>query len=98
MQSMLKEANGSPLKEAVKAYDMLKRPEVTYDMVEQLIEPNDELPQIVREQVEIQIKYEGYIKKANEQVDKMLKMENKKYRITLIMMILMVLPPKQKKN
>ncbi|TMN23837.1 tRNA uridine-5-carboxymethylaminomethyl(34) synthesis enzyme MnmG [Lentibacillus cibarius] len=78
VQSMLKEAKGSPLKEAVKAYDLMKRPEVTYDMVEQIIEPNNDLPQIVKEQVEIQIKYEGYIKKANEQVDKMLKMENKK--------------------
>ncbi|HLS08922.1 tRNA uridine-5-carboxymethylaminomethyl(34) synthesis enzyme MnmG [Lentibacillus sp.] len=78
VQQMLKDANGSPLKEAVKAYDILKRPEVTYEMLEKVIETDDTLPAIVKEQVEIQIKYEGYIKKANEQVDKMLKMENKK--------------------
>src|SRR5699024_2004682 len=34
VQQMLENANGSPLKEAVKAYDMLKRPEVTYKMLE----------------------------------------------------------------
>lgn len=78
VQEMLKSVNGSPLKEAVKAYDMLKRPEVTYEMLENVIERDNSLPYIVKEQVEIQIKYEGYIKKANEQVDKMLKMENKK--------------------
>ncbi|WP_010531274.1 tRNA uridine-5-carboxymethylaminomethyl(34) synthesis enzyme MnmG [Lentibacillus jeotgali] len=78
VQEMLKNANGSPLKEAVKAYDMLKRPEVTYEMLEGVIEKDDNLPAIVKEQVGIQIKYEGYIKKANEQVDRMLKMENKK--------------------
>ena len=39
---------------------------------------NDDLPLDVKEQVEIQIKYEGYIKKANEQVDRMLKLEDKK--------------------
>ncbi|MFD1362645.1 tRNA uridine-5-carboxymethylaminomethyl(34) synthesis enzyme MnmG [Lentibacillus salinarum] len=78
VQQMLQEANGSPLKEAVKAYDMLKRPEVTYTMLEQVIEPDELLPDIVKEQAEIQIKYEGYIKKANEQVDRMLKMESKR--------------------
>ncbi|WP_174615219.1 tRNA uridine-5-carboxymethylaminomethyl(34) synthesis enzyme MnmG [Virgibacillus ihumii] len=78
VQKMMKDANGTPLKEAVRAYDLLKRPEITYDMLETVIEPNPELPEVVREQVEIQIKYEGYIKKANEQVERMLKMEDKK--------------------
>ncbi|SFB29851.1 tRNA uridine 5-carboxymethylaminomethyl modification enzyme [Lentibacillus halodurans] len=78
VQQMLKDANGSPLKEAVKAYDMLKRPEVSYDMLAKVIQSDKTLPNIVREQVEIQIKYEGYIKKANEQVERMLKMEGKR--------------------
>src|SRR5690625_1241195 len=43
-----------------------------------MIEPGASLPSEVKEQVTIQIKYEGYIKKANEQVDRMLKMEDKK--------------------
>ncbi|MGP4107806.1 tRNA uridine-5-carboxymethylaminomethyl(34) synthesis enzyme MnmG [Virgibacillus sp. L01] len=78
VQQMMDEAKGTPLKEAVKAYDLLKRPEITYDMLEKVIEPNESLPYDVREQVEIQIKYEGYIKKSNEQVERMLKMEDKK--------------------
>ncbi|MFB4168761.1 tRNA uridine-5-carboxymethylaminomethyl(34) synthesis enzyme MnmG [Virgibacillus sp. JSM 102003] len=78
VQQMMAEANGTPLKEAVKAYDLLKRPEITYDMLEKVIEPNKSLPNDVLEQVEIQIKYEGYIKKSNEQVERMLKMEDKK--------------------
>ncbi len=45
--------------------------------VEKIIGSSD-LPRDVKEQVEIQIKYEGYIKKANEQVERMRKMEDKK--------------------
>ncbi|WP_164670559.1 tRNA uridine-5-carboxymethylaminomethyl(34) synthesis enzyme MnmG [Virgibacillus doumboii] len=78
VKKMMDEAGATPLKEAVRAYDLLKRPEISYDMLEKVIEPNNTLPTLVREQVEIQIKYEGYIKKANEQVEKMLKMEDKK--------------------
>lgn len=78
VQKMLKEANAAPLKEAVKAYNLIKRPEISYDLLEKVIEPNNLLPHEVREQVEIQIKYEGYIKKANDQVERMLKMEDKK--------------------
>ncbi|MEN2766790.1 tRNA uridine-5-carboxymethylaminomethyl(34) synthesis enzyme MnmG [Ornithinibacillus xuwenensis] len=77
VQSMLESANATPLKDAVKAYDLLKRPELTYRLLEQVIETAG-IPEDVKEQVEIQIKYEGYIKKANEQVDRMKKMEDKK--------------------
>ncbi|MFC4558481.1 tRNA uridine-5-carboxymethylaminomethyl(34) synthesis enzyme MnmG [Virgibacillus kekensis] len=78
VQKMMEEANASPLKEAVRAYDLLKRPEISYDNLLQVIEADDSLSNEVCEQVEIQIKYEGYIKKANEQVERMLKMEDKK--------------------
>src|SRR5690625_3541651 len=47
-------------------------------MIERILGEQSDLPEEVKEQVEIQIKYEGYIKKANEQVDRMLKMEDKK--------------------
>jgi len=77
VQTILKEAQSTPLKEAVRASELLKRPEITYETIEKIDEMQD-LPDDVKEQVEIQIKYEGYIKKANEQVDRMLKMEDKK--------------------
>jgi len=78
VQQMLNEAGASPLKEAIKVYDLLKRPELGYADIEKIIEKNDALTDEVKEQVEIQVKYEGYIKKAKEQVERMLKMEDKK--------------------
>lgn len=78
VQQMLNEAGASPLKEAIKVYNLLKRPELGYADIEKIIEKNDALTDEVKEQVEIQVKYEGYIKKAKEQVERMLKMEDKK--------------------
>lgn len=78
IQLIMKSAGASPMKEAVKAYDLLKRPELTYDDIEQMVETNETIGEEVKEQVAIQIKYEGYIKKAKEQVARMLKMEDKK--------------------
>lgn len=78
VQIMLDTVNSTRLKDAVRASDLLKRPEVTYAMLEPLMEESIDLPNIVKNQVEIQIKYEGYIQKANEQVSRMLKMEDKK--------------------
>ena len=75
---VLEAANSTPIKEAMHALDLLKRPELSYADVEKMIEPDHTLPQEVKEQVEIQVRYEGYIKKANQQVARMLKMEDKK--------------------
>lgn len=77
VQEILQEAGSSPLKDAIRATDLLKRPEMTYEVLEKMIGIVDLAPE-VKEQVEIQIKYEGYIKKANEQVTRMLNMEDKK--------------------
>lgn len=77
VQTALQEANSTPLKDASRALDLLKRPEVTYDTLEKIIGVQS-IPEEVKEQVEIQVKYDGYIKKAKEQVSKMLKMEDKK--------------------
>ena len=77
--NIMEEAGLNPIKEAAKANELLRRPEMSYELLERLIEPAEpKLPLEVKEQVEIQIKYEGYIKKANEQVEKMQKMEDKK--------------------
>lgn len=74
------EAKGSvPLKDGVLAGDFLKRPEMTYHEVTQFIPATDaKLDDKVIEQVEIQLKYEGYIKKALEKVDKLKRMEAKR--------------------
>src|SRR5699024_328486 len=60
VQNKLKAFGATPLKEAVKASDLLKRPEINYARLEEIIDPDPNLPEIVKEQVEIQIKYEGY--------------------------------------
>ena len=66
-------------KDGIRASDFVKRTEMTYDLVASLIEPTEEsLSEEVREQVEIQLKYEGYIQKALQQVERMKKLEDKK--------------------
>ena len=56
-------------------YELLKRPEINLDFISQLIkiDCNDE----IKEQVEIMVKYEGYIKKAYKEVGKLEKLEAK---------------------
>lgn len=78
IQALLETVNATPLKEPLKALELLRRPEVSYPLIEQMVAFEKELPQVVKEQVEIQVQYEGYIKKAIDQVDRMLKMEDKK--------------------
>ena len=71
----LKSINSNPLKEGVSLYDFLKRPEIKIDDLKEFVDiPYDEE---VKEQVEINIKYEGYIKKANREAEKMLLLEEK---------------------
>src|SRR5699024_11373681 len=82
VQAILKEANSTPLKDATRATELLKRPEVPYGMIERMTEEQDLHPED-KEQVEIQIKYEGYIKKSNKQDAKMLKMEDKKITVDI---------------
>ena len=78
VQKVLEEFKSTILKDATNAFDLLKRPEITYEIIEKVLELESTLPMDVQEQVEIQIKYEGYIKKAHEQVERMLKLEDKK--------------------
>ncbi|MGX1262211.1 tRNA uridine 5-carboxymethylaminomethyl modification enzyme [Rossellomorea marisflavi] len=77
-QSVIREAGGSELKDGILAVDLLKRPEMNYSHMKSLVPNELELDPEVEEQVEIQVKYEGYIEKSLQQVDKMKKMENKR--------------------
>ena len=73
--SYLESIKTAPLKDGITLYDLLKRPEITMKNVEHFlqIDYSDE----VKEQVEINIRYGGYIKKANLDAEKMLALENK---------------------
>lgn len=77
IQAFLESKKTATLKDGILAIDFLKRPEISYLEVAQFIEPLD-VPRYVYEQVEIQVKYAGYIKKANDKVEKLKRMEAKK--------------------
>jgi tRNA uridine 5-carboxymethylaminomethyl modification enzyme len=78
VQELIRGIGGSELKDGIRAVDLLKRPEMTYDHIEILTKSDAPLDNDIKEQVEIQIKYEGYIEKSLQQVDRLKKMENKK--------------------
>ncbi|WP_367365192.1 tRNA uridine-5-carboxymethylaminomethyl(34) synthesis enzyme MnmG [Pediococcus parvulus] len=70
---------GHELKDGVLASEFLRRPEVSYkDLLQFIPAPDKKLDRRVVEQVEIEIKYAGYIKKAKERVERLKKMEAKK--------------------
>ena len=77
-QDLIKSVAGSELKDGIRAADLLKRTEMNYDLVAQLSPSEVELSIEEKEQVEIQVKYEGYIDKSLQQVEKLKKMEDKK--------------------
>ncbi|WP_163102543.1 tRNA uridine-5-carboxymethylaminomethyl(34) synthesis enzyme MnmG [Peribacillus alkalitolerans] len=78
LQEIIRSVGGSELKDGIRAADLLKRPEMNYSHIEKVAPSDIELHEDVKEQVEIQIKYEGYIEKSLQQVDKLKKMEDKK--------------------
>ncbi|WP_338471227.1 tRNA uridine-5-carboxymethylaminomethyl(34) synthesis enzyme MnmG [Niallia sp. XMNu-256] len=78
VQGLIKSVGGSELKDGIRASDLLKRPEMNYGHIELVAKSDIELDQEIKEQVEIQIKYEGYIEKSLQQVERLKKMEDKK--------------------
>lgn len=70
--------NTTLLKDGIKVYDLLKRPEITFDKLAQLDLYNCEFSNEVKEQVELLIKYEGYIVKAKKEANKIAALEEKK--------------------
>ena len=79
-QAFLESINSATLKDGILAYEILRRPEIKYaDLVPFMPEkPGEALTNKEIEQIEIQVKYEGYIKKAMEKVEKLKRMESKR--------------------
>lgn len=77
-QSIIESKGGSKLKDGILARDLLRRPEMTYSDILNILEEESHLTPEEEEQIEIQIKYDGYIKKSLAQVDKMKRMEQKR--------------------
>ncbi len=74
----LEENNSSTINAGVKLADLLKRTELNYDKLSVIDPQRPELFKAVAQEVEIQVKYEGYIKMQEEQVKKFKKLEDKK--------------------
>jgi tRNA uridine 5-carboxymethylaminomethyl modification enzyme len=66
-----------PVKNGVNALQFLRRPEVDYNVIEALAPAPNPLPAAVIEQVSIETKYEGYIAKQKQQVERVQRLENK---------------------
>ena len=77
VNQLLRKFNSSSIDTGVKLADLLKRTEITYEILQPIDIEREDLPNEVKEEVEIQIKYEGYIKLQEEQVQKFKKLENK---------------------
>lgn len=75
---VLDQYESTPIKSGVKLSDLVKRPELDYEKVAPLDLDRPELPSDVREQVNIQIKYEGYIGQQLKQVEQFKKLESRK--------------------
>ena len=78
MNEMLESKGTAPLETGVHADDLIRRPQLGYQDLKPFDPERPELPDEVTEQVEIQIKYEGYIQKQLAQVEQMRKLENKR--------------------
>ncbi len=78
VQELLQQYGSTPLKNGISLGDLIRRPELSYDIVAPLDKKRPELPYDVREQININIKYDGYIRRQLKQVEGFKKLENKK--------------------
>ncbi len=82
-QAFLEAHGSSALKTGATLAELMCRPELTYDILAELDPDRVPLPAEVVEQVEIEIKYEGYIKRQKSQVDQFKKLEKKRIPVDL---------------
>lgn len=78
VQKLLEEHGSTALKTGTTLAELIRRPELSYDDLGKIDKERPELPFEVREQVNINIKYDGYIKRQLKQVKEFKKLENKK--------------------
>ena len=77
VNKFLREHNSSELNNGVKLIELLKRPEIKYEDLKEIVKDMPKLTRSEKEEVEIEVKYEGYIKLQLEQVEKFKKLETK---------------------
>ena len=74
---LLEKYESTPLKSGIKLGELVRRPELDYQKLAPIDKDRPELSKEIQEEVNVQIKYEGYIKKQIEQVEKFKKLENR---------------------
>ena len=83
LQQILIDCGTAPLQRGCKMIELIKRPQIKYSDLTELDDTRPELPREVFEQVEIAVKYEGYIKRQEQQIKEMRRIENKKIPETI---------------
>ncbi len=83
LQQILIKCGTAPLQRGCKMIELIKRPQIKYSDLTELDDTRPNLPREVFEQVEIAIKYEGYIKRQEQQIKEMRRIENKKIPETI---------------
>ena len=78
VQEVLASFGSTPLNSGTTLAELIRRPELSYEALSSIDEKRPELPWDVAEQVNINIKYDGYIRRQMRQVEQFRKMENKK--------------------
>lgn len=78
LQEILVNCGTAPLQRGCKMIELIKRPQITYKDLEEIDDDRPDLPYEVFEQVEISVKYEGYIKRQEQQIKEMRRIECKK--------------------
>ena len=79
VQSLLESLNSTLLKSGTTIAELIRRPELNYKVLAPIDKERPELPEDVCEQVEINIKYDGYIRRQMKQVEQFKKLEQKKF-------------------
>ncbi len=83
LQQILIKCGTAPLQRGCKMIELIKRPQIKYSDLTDLDDTRPNLPREVFEQVEIAVKYEGYIKRQEQQIKEMRRIENKKIPETI---------------
>ncbi|MCX7951222.1 MAG: tRNA uridine-5-carboxymethylaminomethyl(34) synthesis enzyme MnmG [Clostridiales bacterium] len=78
VNEFLRRNNSSEIKSGLKLYDLIKRPEISYEMTKEVDKDRPNIPFDVAREVENQIKYDGYIQKQLQQVEQFKKIEQKR--------------------
>ncbi len=78
VQSLLEQYNSTPLKTGTTLAELIRRPELSYEILAPIDEERKPLPEDTAIQIDINIKYDGYIKRQLKQVEQFKKLENKK--------------------